>query len=85
MTNPHLQWQRQPIESNNNNNNYWNGNRDVVPYVTKTIAGFMDFVTTVDNTVMVFTPQGLPSKTGKIKTSWKIRKKNLKTHLDLPI
>ena len=63
--NPHLQWQRQPIENNYNNNNY--GYRDPVPYVTKTIAGFMDFVTTVDNTVMVFTPQGLPSKTGKKK------------------
>ena len=26
-------------------------------YVTKTVTGFLDFVTTVGNTVMVFTPQ----------------------------
>ena len=28
-------------------------------FVTKTVSGFMDFVTTVGNTVMVFTPAGL--------------------------
>ena len=27
--------------------------------VTRTVPGFMDFVTTVGNTVMVFTPQGI--------------------------
>ena len=34
--------------------------------MTKTVSGFMDFVTTVGNTVMVFTPQAGPSKTGKL-------------------
>ena len=28
-----------------------------VKYVTKTVAGFVDFVTTVGNTVMIFTPR----------------------------
>ena len=59
--NPHLQWQRQPIQQQNWNHGY------ETKFVTKTVSGFMDFVTTVGNTVMVFTPQGsLPTKkTGK--------------------
>ena len=28
-----------------------------IKYVTKTVAGFVDFVTTVGNTVMIFTPR----------------------------
>ena len=27
-------------------------------FVTKTVSGFLDFTTTVGNTVMVFTPEG---------------------------
>lgn len=30
---------------------------DNVDYVTETVTGFLDFVTTIGNTVMIFTPQ----------------------------
>ena len=48
QVNPHLQWQRQPADWNQGVQNQG------VQYVTKTVSGFMDFVTTVGNTVMVF-------------------------------
>ena len=35
-----------------------NSNNDLLGYVTKTVTGFLDFTTTVGNTVMVFTPEG---------------------------
>ena len=77
--NPHLQWQRQPVSQPEPVREPvrkpelqpagppagWTHNQGV-SYVTKTVSGFMDFVTTVGNTVMVFTPQAGPSKTGKI-------------------
>lgn len=53
----------------------WNSNPHpgaILPnLVTKTVSGFMNFVTTVGNTVMVFTPQlGQASRppTGRLKT-----------------
>ena len=51
----HLQFERhphqQPIQ-------HWEYPGDLrQPLVTKTVSGFMNFVTTVGNTVMVFTPQ----------------------------
>ena len=33
-----------------------------IKFVTKTVAGFLDFVTTVGNTVMIFTPHGNAGK-----------------------
>ncbi len=38
---------------------------DLSGFVTKTVTGFLDFTTTVGNTVMVFTPEGGKRKTGK--------------------
>ena len=37
-------------------------------FVTKTVSGFMDFVTTVGNTVMVFTPAGQAGQEHKQKS-----------------
>lgn len=30
------------------------------PYITQTVYGFLDFTTTIGNTVMVFSPQSAP-------------------------
>jgi hypothetical protein len=38
-----------PVQNNINNKRH---------FVTKTVTGFLDFTTTVGNTVMVFTPEG---------------------------
>ena len=43
-----------PIPTRIRGNNQLHGN---VKLVTKTVAGFVDFVTTVGNTVMIFTPR----------------------------
>ena len=43
----------QQSPSNNNNNN----NDD---FITQTVYGFLDFTTTLANTVMVFSPQSAP-------------------------
>jgi len=42
----------------------------ILPFTTKTVYGFLDFITTVGNTVMVFTPQGgiEQSQSGEIVT-----------------
>ena len=37
--------------------------------MTKTVSGFMDFVTTVGNTVMVFTPAGLEAEYSESQNS----------------
>ena len=42
-----------PITTSLGGNNQLPG----LKYVTKTVAGFLDFVTTVGNTVMIFTPR----------------------------
>lgn len=37
------------------------------PYITQTVYGFLDFTTTIGNTVMVFSPQSAPPPIGKIE------------------
>ena len=49
----HLQLQRLQNAQN------WPPQNRQQNFVTKTVSGFMDFVTTVGNTVIVFTPAGL--------------------------
>lgn len=52
-----------------------------VPKTTKTVFGFLDFITTVSNTVMVFTSQGGPGNTpilnDRIHVSQKLEKLNI--------
>lgn len=52
-----------------------------VPITTKTVFGFLDFITTVSNTVMVFTSQGGPGNTpilnDRIPVSQKLDKLNI--------
>ena len=48
--------------SNNKENNNGGGGEPNPNLVTQTVYGFLDFVTTIGNTVMVFTPQ---TKKGK--------------------
>jgi len=52
-----------------------------VPVTTKTVFGFLDFITTVSNTVMVFTSQGGPGNTpilnDRIPVSQKLDKLNI--------
>jgi hypothetical protein len=45
----------------------WQRGHHVPRYVTRTVSGFMDFVTTVGNTVIVFTPQA--AQPGTLTTS----------------
>jgi len=51
------------------------------PFTTKTVFGFLDFITTVSNTVMVFTSQGGPGNTpilnNRIPVSQKLEKLNI--------
>ena len=60
----HLQFERDP------NWHHPHPGDHIPNLVTKTVSGFMNFVTTVGNTVMVFTPQlGQASRpaTGRLK------------------
>ncbi len=54
---PNLRTQTPNLFSYNLNRNYDNNNGKLFYFVTETVTGFVDFITTIGNTVMVFTPQ----------------------------
>jgi hypothetical protein len=49
--------------------------------ITQTVYGFLDFTTTIGNTVMVFMPQSASITPGKIKIPKNIRIKPIVLHV----
>lgn len=56
----------QSIENVTSEKNDGNNNDATPPSVTQTVYGFLDFTTTIGNTVMVFSPQSAATTSSKL-------------------